>query len=109
MSEIRKNPEKTSLAVKSMKIQNKIVPLSLILLFIVGIYGTAHQSSFSLNEEILNQAQMNDIGTNSFSNNDLLNYKVSSEVTSGLTTLTTDADTYGPGDWVTITADSNTN
>ncbi|MHA2282586.1 MAG: hypothetical protein ACXAC5_17230 [Promethearchaeota archaeon] len=91
-----------------MKIQNKIVPLSLILLFIIGIYGTAHQSSFSLNEEILNQPQMNDIGTDSFSTDDLLNHKVYSEVTSGLTTLTTDADTYAPGDWVTITADSNT-
>ncbi len=91
-----------------MKVQNKIVPLSLILLFIVGIYGTAHQSSFSLNEEILNQTQMNDISTNSFSTDDLLKHKVSSEVTSGLTTLTTDADTYAPGDWVTITADSNT-
>ena len=91
-----------------MKIQNKIVPLSLILLFIIGIYGTAHQSSFSLNEEKLNQSQMNDIGTNSFSTDDLLNHKVYSEVTSGLTTLTTDADTYAPGDWVTITADSNT-
>ena len=91
-----------------MKILNKIVPLSLILLFIVGIYGTANQSSFSFNEGILNQNQMNDIGTNSFSTDDLLNHKVSSQVTSGLTTLTTDADTYAPGDWVTITADSNT-
>ena len=35
-----------------MKIQNKIVPLSLILLFIVGIYGTTHQSSFSFDQEI---------------------------------------------------------
>jgi len=94
--------------VKSMKIPNKIVPLSLILLFIVGIYGTTHQSSFSFDEEILNQAQMNDINTNSFSTDDLLNHKVYSEVTSGLTTLTTDADSYSPGDWVTITADSNT-
>ena len=91
-----------------MKIQNKIVPLSLILLFIVGIYGTSHQSSFSFDGEMSNRSQMNDISANSFSNNDLLNQKISSEVISGLTTLTTDADTYAPGDWVTITAESNT-
>ena len=93
---------------KLMKIQDKIIPFSIILLFIVGIFGTAHQTSFSLNEELSNQTQMNHISTNSYPTDDFINQKINSEVTSGLTTLTTDADSYAPGDWLTVTADSNT-
>ena len=35
--------------------------------------------------------------------------QLGSTITVGRTTLTTDKDTYSPGDWVTITADSSTN
>ncbi len=91
-----------------MKFPNKIIPLSIILLFIVGIYGQTQQTSFSFNQDLLNQVQLPKEDNNQISNTRLPNFKSVSEVTSGPTTLTTDADTYAPGDWVTITAESNT-
>ena len=91
-----------------MKIQNKIIPLSLILLFIVGIFGQTQQTSFSFNQDLLKQVQLAQDSGNQISNDYQPNYKTFSQVTSGRTTLTTDADTYAPGDWVTITAESDT-
>ncbi len=91
-----------------MKIQNKIIPLSIILLFIVGIYGQTQQTSFSFNQDLVNQLQSPQEKIHPESSGYSPNYKIGSQVTSGRTTLTTDADTYAPGDWVTITAESDT-
>ena len=91
-----------------MKIQNKIIPLCIILLFIVGIYGQTQQTSFSFNQDLSKQVQLTEGNVNLISNNNQPSYKTFSQVTSGRTTLTTDADSYAPGDWVTVTAESDT-
>ncbi|MHA1992991.1 MAG: hypothetical protein ACW97Z_00455 [Candidatus Hodarchaeales archaeon] len=91
-----------------MKIQNKIIPLSIILLFIVGIYGQTQQTSFSFNQDVWKQVQLTQDNDNQISNDNIPNLKTVSQVTNGRTTLTTDADKYAPGDWVTITAESGT-
>ncbi len=91
-----------------MKIQNKIIPLCIILLFIVGIYGQTQQTSFSFDQDLSKQVQLTEGNVNLISKNNHPSYKTFSQVTSGRTTLTTDADSYAPGDWVTVTAEGDT-
>ena len=91
-----------------MKIPKKIIPLSLLLLFLVGTYSHLYQSSFSYEKEMMSEIQTDKNNENQLSDTFTPQQKQSSQITSGLTTLTTDADSYAPGDWVTITAESNT-
>jgi len=91
-----------------MKFPKKIIPLSILFLFIVGIYGHLYQTSFSYEREMMEEILTNKNNENQVSNTFTTQEKQFSEVISGFTNLTTDADSYAPGDWVTITAESNT-
>ncbi|MHA1941040.1 MAG: hypothetical protein ACW97P_04880 [Candidatus Hodarchaeales archaeon] len=91
-----------------MKIPKQIIPLSILLLFTVGIYSHLYRSSFSSDNNLMSEIQAGTNYGNQVSNTFMTDQKQFSEVTSGLTTLTSNADTYTPGDWVTITAESNT-
>ncbi|MHA2238253.1 MAG: hypothetical protein ACXAB2_07775, partial [Candidatus Hodarchaeales archaeon] len=91
-----------------MKIPKQIIPLSILLLFTVGIYSHLYHSSFSSDNNLMSEIQAGTNYGNQVSNTFMTDQKQFSEVTSGLTTLTSNADTYTPGDWVTITAESNT-
>lgn len=106
-SDSRNNP-KHQTAVKPMNFFRHIIPLSFVVLLIMNIYAFSLKTSIPSLLEIEDQSAPNGGDLTSVSSNPVYRPKVGAEITSGKTTLTTDKESYAPGEWATITAESTT-
>ncbi|MHA1968025.1 MAG: hypothetical protein ACW964_09500, partial [Candidatus Hodarchaeales archaeon] len=91
-----------------MRILRHIIPLSFVLLFIINIYAVSLETSsigyrkFNTNEATGLYSSENDVPM-------AVSTKIGSSIIDGETNLSTDKDTYNPGETITITAESKTN
>ncbi|UCG02047.1 MAG: hypothetical protein JSW11_20935 [Candidatus Heimdallarchaeota archaeon] len=86
----------------------RTLSLSIILLLfmnIVAIFSIADNSAFS---GFLDQSVQKEVGQETTVSNHDPQAKIGNVITSGKTTLKTDKDTYAPGEWLEITAESTT-
>jgi len=91
-----------------MNIIRNLLILSILTIIIISIpsslilYQNSQVSSYSTRNTLKGNYPVEN------HNDPILQSKIGTSVTSGSTTLTTDEDTYTPGEWLEITADSNT-
>ncbi|MHA1331568.1 MAG: hypothetical protein ACTSR2_10870, partial [Candidatus Hodarchaeales archaeon] len=91
-----------------MKVFRYIVPLSIFVLLIANVFGSASVQNYLSSDYSKTRDQLYGASFENEMSSFSPIYKVGSTITSGLTTLTTDKDSYAPGDWVEIKAESNT-
>lgn len=89
-----------------MRTLQKILPLSLAMLFIIIISSSSQLTNFSLNLAMSNQNLLKEEKSTDFVSS--TQPKVGTTITDGNTTLQTDKDTYAPGDELIITAEGST-
>ncbi|MFX0051982.1 MAG: hypothetical protein ACFE8U_11895 [Candidatus Hermodarchaeota archaeon] len=106
---IRKLTQINELAVKSMKTLRKFIPISLVMLFIISIYGSSKITSDSFNQELFSQKLLKEGDSTVLSSNISPQFKLGSTIIDGNTTLQTDKEKYAPGDELVIDVGSFTN
>ncbi len=84
------------------------MPLSFIMLLVMNVCAVFLLADLSTFYELSDQVAQNGADMSSISSNHAPQSKIGSEITSGKTTLTTDKESYTPGEWATITAESTT-
>ncbi|NHJ00934.1 MAG: hypothetical protein EAX86_02280 [Candidatus Heimdallarchaeota archaeon] len=92
-----------------MKISRYIIPLSFVFLFILNAYALSFDFT-SIKQEVTDGTSRDkrNVGYENLPVSSPSTLQIGSTITVGRTTLTTDEDTYSPGDWVTISAESST-
>lgn len=90
-----------------MKVLRITIPLSYVILIIVGIFGTSMITTSSISRGNFNQMIPSDDVEENSSSSHYPNLK-GLKVTDGTTTLETDKDTYSPGETAIITAEGTT-
>lgn len=78
------------------------------MLLVMNIYAVFIITNISLSNEISDQLPLNRDKMSSMASYHTPQPKIDSEVISGKTTLSTDKESYAPGEWATITAESTT-
>ncbi len=91
-----------------MKYFRQILPLSIILLLFLNIVAVFSIADMSSSNRFLDQSIQKGAGQSTTSSNYVPQSKIGTEITSGKTTLKTDKDSYAPGEWLEITAESTT-
>ncbi|MHA2203992.1 MAG: hypothetical protein ACW991_09920, partial [Candidatus Hodarchaeales archaeon] len=91
-----------------MKYFRRILPLSIILLLFMNIVAVFSIADMSSSNRFLDQSVQKGAGQSTTSSNYVPQSKIGTEITSGKTTLKTDKDSYAPGEWLEITAESTT-
>lgn len=77
------------------------------MLFILNIYTSPEVTDLSISYGTLDYSVKKQDDMTKLSSNHAPVPRVASEITFGKTNITTDKDTYAPGEWMTITAESN--
>jgi hypothetical protein len=94
--------------VNLLRVFRYIIPLSFVLIFIINIYAVSLETTL-----ISNRNSDNDEAKGLYSSeNDIpivTSAKIGNSIIDGETNLSTDKDTYAPGETLTITAESKTN
>ncbi len=89
-----------------MKIFKQIIPVILLSLFVVNIIDLCLMTENPTSLEISDESMLTRADLESNIPQQVPKSKVSNEIIDGNTTLQTDKDSYTPGEWVTITANS---
>ncbi|MFW9903974.1 MAG: hypothetical protein ACFFFH_06540 [Candidatus Thorarchaeota archaeon] len=86
----------------------RILSLSIILLIVMNIAAIFAITDISVSSGFIDQSLQKGVDQNNKISNDAPYARTGSQITSGKTTLKTDKDSYAPGEWVEISAESTT-
>ncbi|MHA1973531.1 MAG: hypothetical protein ACTSW1_11090 [Candidatus Hodarchaeales archaeon] len=91
-----------------MKVFRYVVPLSIFVLLIANVFSSVSVQNYLNSDYSKTRDQLFGASFQNEMSSFSPTFKVGSTITSGLTTLSINKDSYAPGDWVEVTAESNT-